>query len=83
MNGRMKVMIAYDGSGFADTAIDDLRRAGLPPKGEILVVTADLYKTVIPASSEIRALKKLVSERLLAKTVIYTRKETARRVCRS
>ena len=77
MNGRMKVMIAYDGSGFADTAIDDLRRAGLPPKGEILVVTAaDVYKTVIPASSEIRALKKLVSERLLAKTVIYTRKET-------
>ena len=79
MHGRMKVMIAYDGSGYADAAIDDLRRDGLPPKGEILVVTAaDIYKTVIPASSEIRALKKLVSERLLAKTVIYTRKETAR-----
>lgn len=43
MNGRMKVMIAYDGSSFADTAIDDLPRAGLPNDSEVLVASvADL-----------------------------------------
>ena len=30
MNERMKVMVAYDGSAYADAALDDLRRAGLP-----------------------------------------------------
>jgi nucleotide-binding universal stress UspA family protein len=39
MNGRLKVMIAYDGSGCADAAIDDLCRAGLPPDPEILIVS--------------------------------------------
>src|ERR1700745_56720 len=34
----MKVLIAYDGSTSADIAIEDLRRAGLPPRTEALVV---------------------------------------------
>jgi nucleotide-binding universal stress UspA family protein len=33
----MKTLIAYDGSGCADAAIDDLRIAGLPGEGEALV----------------------------------------------
>jgi len=35
----MKVMIAYDGSAYADAALDDLRRAGLPREAEALVVS--------------------------------------------
>src|SRR5688500_17114771 len=39
MEGRMKVMIAYDGSAYADAALDDLRRAGLPREAEALIVS--------------------------------------------
>lgn len=39
MNARMKIMIAYDGSTYADAALEDLRCAGLPREGEALVVT--------------------------------------------
>jgi nucleotide-binding universal stress UspA family protein len=34
----MKILIGYDGSTCAGAAIDDLRRAGLPPQSEALVV---------------------------------------------
>src|SRR5262245_47850167 len=36
----MKILIAYDGSGSADAAIEDLRRAGLPQVADALVVSA-------------------------------------------
>lgn len=39
MNERMKVLIAYDGSAYADAALDDLRRAGLPREAEALIVS--------------------------------------------
>jgi nucleotide-binding universal stress UspA family protein len=39
MNEKKKVMIAYDGSTYADAALDDLRRAGLPRDAEALIVT--------------------------------------------
>ena len=39
MSERMKVLIAYDGSGHAQLALADLRRAGLPPETEALVVS--------------------------------------------
>jgi nucleotide-binding universal stress UspA family protein len=35
----MKILIAYDGSMCADSAIEDMRRAGLPPVAEALVLT--------------------------------------------
>jgi nucleotide-binding universal stress UspA family protein len=35
----MKVLIAYDGSESADTAIDGLRRAGLPIEADALVIS--------------------------------------------
>lgn len=35
----MKVMIAYDGSAYADAALDDLQRAGLPREAKVLIVT--------------------------------------------
>ena len=39
MNERKKVLIAYDGSAYADAALDDMRRAGLPREVEALIVT--------------------------------------------
>ena len=36
---RMKVLVAYDGSAYADAALDDLRRAGLPGDADALVVS--------------------------------------------
>lgn len=35
----MKLLIGYDGSHFADAALDDLRRAGLPREAKALVLT--------------------------------------------
>lgn len=39
MNHKKRVLIAYDGSPYADAALDDLRRAGLPREAEALIVT--------------------------------------------
>jgi nucleotide-binding universal stress UspA family protein len=44
----MKILIAYDGSSFADIAVDSLQSAGLPQHAEALIVTAvepDRYAT--------------------------------------
>jgi nucleotide-binding universal stress UspA family protein len=34
-----KVLIAYDGSEWADAALEDLRRAGLPEKAHAIVLS--------------------------------------------
>jgi nucleotide-binding universal stress UspA family protein len=39
MTNNLRILIAYDGSQCADAALDDLNRAGLPPKTEALVVS--------------------------------------------
>ncbi len=36
---RMKILVAYDGSEFADAALDDLRMAGLPADAQIEVLS--------------------------------------------
>jgi nucleotide-binding universal stress UspA family protein len=41
----MKVLIGYDGSTHADTAIDDLKWAGLPPTAEAIVLSAVEWPT--------------------------------------
>lgn len=44
MSGKMRILIAYDGSSCADAALDDLRRAGLPSEAEALVLSvADVW----------------------------------------
>jgi nucleotide-binding universal stress UspA family protein len=49
----MKLLIAYDGSRFADAALDDLTHAGLPTKGEALVLTvAEVWLPPPPSSYE-------------------------------
>ncbi|HYG09644.1 MAG TPA: universal stress protein [Pyrinomonadaceae bacterium] len=35
----MRILIGYDGSAYADAALDDLRRAGLPRVAEALIVS--------------------------------------------
>jgi nucleotide-binding universal stress UspA family protein len=39
MSNNMKLLIAYDGSAYADAAIEDLRRAGLPETAEAVVIS--------------------------------------------
>ena len=39
MTNRMKILVAYDGSECADAALDDLRKAGLPPDAQIKVLS--------------------------------------------
>ncbi len=48
----MKVMIAYDGSTYADAALDDLRRAGLPREAEALIASVSdvLVSTYSPVA---------------------------------
>ena len=44
MKERMKILVAYDGSEYADAALDDLKRAGLGSEVEVLVMTlADVF----------------------------------------
>jgi len=48
----MRVLIAYDGSKCADSALDDLTHAGLPEKGEAVVVSvAEVWLPPPPPSS--------------------------------
>ncbi len=58
----MKILVAYDGSEWADEALNDLQRAGLPPDSEILVMSVanvfippplkpeDAFPKIIPES---------------------------------
>ncbi len=44
MSQTMKVLIAYDGSSCADTALNDLQLAGLPQEAEALLLSvADVF----------------------------------------
>jgi len=48
----MRVLIAYDGSKCADSALDDLTHAGLPTKGEALVMSvAEVWLPPPPPSA--------------------------------
>jgi nucleotide-binding universal stress UspA family protein len=49
----MKVLIAYDGSDCANAALDDLRRAGLPEKTQIIVLSVIEHWLPLPPSLEV------------------------------
>lgn len=54
MSERMRLLLGYDGSSYADGALDDLRRAGLPREVEALVVSVgDALITPPLASHEV------------------------------
>lgn len=50
MTSNLKVLIAYDGSGSANTALDDLRLAGLPGKAEAIVLSVAEITLPLPAA---------------------------------
>lgn len=52
IGGRTKLMIAYDGSEFADAAIDDLPRAGMPDNADVLIVSVADLSVGTPEVSE-------------------------------
>lgn len=53
MNGRMKILVGYDGSECADEAINGLGRAGLPPDADALVVSvAEVWLSPYPEVPE-------------------------------
>ncbi len=39
MREKMRLLIGYDGSKFANAALDDLSRAGLPRDAEAIILT--------------------------------------------
>jgi nucleotide-binding universal stress UspA family protein len=74
----MKILVAYDGSGAANAAVDDLRKAGLPEPGEARIVcvangevqTHESAKTEVGSSwtsklAEAEALAETATDRLL------------------
>src|SRR5215469_12089976 len=46
----MKILVAYDGSRFADAAIDDLQWAGLPQEADAIVLSAVEWPLQAPRS---------------------------------
>jgi nucleotide-binding universal stress UspA family protein len=49
----MKVLIAYDSSDCANSALDDLRRSGLPEKTQIIVLSVIEHWFPLPPSLEV------------------------------
>src|SRR5262249_52768870 len=49
MSQKMKVLMAYDGSSCADTALNDLQLAGLPQEAEALLLS--VAEVFLPPSS--------------------------------
>lgn len=75
----MKIMIAYDGSNCADAALEDLRRAGLPCKAEVLVVSVEEFVPVIPPPG---VLAVGVEQTPLAGSFVVERRELAHTACK-
>jgi len=62
---RMKILIAYDGSEGAGSAIDDLKRAGLPRRAEAIVLT--ITEELFPAPTSIGGVATTFGKDLLEK----------------
>jgi nucleotide-binding universal stress UspA family protein len=60
---RMKILIAYDGSECAESAIEDLKRAGLPLRAEVIVLT--IAGELIPAPTSIGGVATTFAKSLL------------------
>jgi nucleotide-binding universal stress UspA family protein len=53
MKGRVKILIGYDGSEYADAAIDDMRRAGLPGEATAVVFSVIESWSLAPSGFEL------------------------------
>jgi nucleotide-binding universal stress UspA family protein len=63
--GRMKILVAYDGSDCAESAIDDLKRAGLPRRAEVIALT--ITDELIPSPTSIGGVATTFGKDLLEK----------------
>lgn len=70
-------MIAYDGSAYADAALDDLRRAGLPPGAEALIVSVS-DGLVDPSSSVTDIAGTALTSRRVTSAIALAREQAAR-----
>jgi len=82
----MRILIAYDGSSGADTALFDLQRAGLPQEAEALIISVADVWTWPPASDDPSGSRAknldiigLNKARLQAERAIETMREAATR----
>lgn len=64
MNNGLKILIAYDGSGSADAALDDLTRSGLPGEGVTALVIAVAEVWLPPPDSEDQPHRHFITEGL-------------------
>lgn len=77
MNDRMKVLIAYDGSAYADAALDDLPRAGLPRDGEALIVS--ISEGLVKSTSPIADIAgKALTSRRVTSTIAVAKEQAVR-----
>lgn len=81
----MKLLIAYDGSSCAEAALDDLRRAGLPPEAEVIVLSvADVWLPPAPPEGEQRITSdfeaRIAAARQQARTKAFEAVDEARKL---
>lgn len=77
MEDRMKVMIAYDGSAYADAALDDLRYAGLPREAEALIISVG-DGLVSTSSSIAEVVGTALTSRRVTSAIAVAREQAAR-----
>lgn len=80
----MKILIGYDGSSYADAAIDDLRKAGLPRRAEALVLfAADVFLPAGRDASIPKAIKASIQRsRAAARNQVKQARTSARQASR-
>ena len=76
MNERMKVLVAYDSSTYADAALEDLRRAGLPREAEALIVSVS-DSLVNPSSSIAEIAGSALTSGRVTSTIALVREQAA------
>lgn len=59
----MKILIGYDGSGYADAALHHLRRAGLPQRADAMVVSVASRNLPNPPPSSYELAEAMLEER--------------------
>ena len=64
MKREIKILVGYDGSSYCNGALDDLRRAGLPPRAKALVVSVGGAPTIAPLASHYVIEKAVIGERV-------------------
>ena len=73
----MKILIGHDGSESADTALVDLRRAGLPDEAEALIVSvADVM--MLPATPSYELVGEALTSRRVSAGLAHAQRQTAR-----